>query len=50
MPVKLALKIFKSQIVPILLYGSEVWGPYMNFDYQNWDQSKTEQIQVQFLK
>ena len=29
LPVKLAIKIFNSQIAPILLYGSEVWGPYM---------------------
>ena len=37
LPVKLAIKIFKSQIVPILLYGSEMWGPYMNFDYSKWE-------------
>ena len=36
LPVKLAVKIFKRQIVPILLYGSEMWGPYMNFDYSKW--------------
>ena len=40
LPMKLAIKIFKSQIVPILLYGSEVWGPYINFDYISWDQTK----------
>ena len=26
LPIRLALKIFQSQITPILLYGSEVWG------------------------
>ena len=50
LPVKLAIKIFNTQIVPILLYGSEVWGPFMNFDYTSWDQSKTERIQTQFIK
>ena len=50
LPVKLAIKIFKSQIVPILLYGSEVWGPYMNLDYCTWDKTATERVQTQFLK
>ena len=50
LPMKLAIKIFNTQIVPILLYGSEVWGPYMNFDYTSWDQSRTERIQTQFIK
>ena len=49
-PPKLALKIFNAQIAPILLYGSEVWGPYMNYDYVNWDKSKIERTQTQFLK
>ena len=42
LPAKLAIKIFKSQIVPILLYGSEIWGPYMNIDYFSWEKSKVE--------
>jgi hypothetical protein len=50
LPLKLAKKIFQSQVVPILLYGSEVWGPYMNFDYATWDKSKIERVQTQFLK
>ena len=29
LPVKLALKVFNMQIVPILLYGAEVWGPFI---------------------
>ena len=49
-PPKLALKIFNAQIVPILLYGSEVWGPYMNYDYVSWDKGKIERTQTQFLK
>ena len=50
LPVRVALKIFNSQIMPILLYGSEVWGPYMDFDYASWDKSKIEQVHTQFLK
>ena len=50
MPPKLALKIFNAQIVPILLYGSEVWGPYMDYGYDNWDKTKIERTQTLFLK
>ena len=50
LPVKLAIKIFKSQIVPILLYDSEMWGPYMNFDYTKWETTVIERVQTQFLK
>ena len=50
LPLKLSLKIFNSQIVPILLYGSEVWGPFMDYNFETWDNSKTERIHTQFLK
>ena len=50
LPTKLAIKIFNSQIVPILLYGSEVWGPYMGHDFKTWDSSKIERTQTKFLK
>ena len=49
-PTRLALKIFNCQIKPILLYGSEVWGPYVDFDYDTWDYSQVERIHTQFLK
>ena len=47
---KLAIKIFQAQIAPILLYGLEIWAPYMNYDFDTWDKGKTERIQTQFLK
>ena len=50
LPARLAVKIFESQITPILLYGSEVWGPYVAHDYITWDKSATERVHVQFLK
>jgi exonuclease III len=50
LPTKLALKVFSSQIAPILLYGSEVWAPYSNFNFENWDKSTIERCHTQFLK
>ena len=35
MPIKLALKIFTTQLVPILLYGAEVYGPYIFKNLEN---------------
>ena len=49
-PVELSLKIFASQIAPILLYGSEVWGPYLNTDFNTWEKGETEKTHTQFLK
>lgn len=50
LPTKLALKVFSSQIAPILLYGSEVWAPYSNFNFENWDRTVIERTHTQFLK
>ena len=50
LPTRLALKIFDTQISPILLYGAEVWAPYCNYNFLNWDKSETEKIHTQFLK
>ena len=49
-PTETILNIFNSKIVPILLYGSKVWGPYINADYDSWDKTKIEQTQTLFLK
>ena len=50
LPTKLALKLFYSQISPILLYGSEVWGPYVNQKYTDWDTDNVERVHTQYLK
>ena len=42
LPPRLAIQIFTTQIVPILLYGAEVWGPYLNFDFTKWEKSETK--------
>ena len=47
-PVRLAMKIFTCQIKPILLYGSEVWGPYNNYNYDTWEYNKIEMIHTQY--
>ena len=44
LPTKLALKLFYSQISPILLYGSEVWGPYVNQKSTDWDSNNVERV------
>ena len=49
-PVKIMLNLFDTCISPILLYGSEVWAPFMNHDWIKWDTTQTEKIHVQFLK
>ena len=49
-PIRLSLKIFSSQILPILLYGAEVWAPYSNYNFKNWERSETEKCHTQFLK
>ena len=36
------LKLFDSCIAPILLYGSEIWAPFMNFDWKHWDTTQIE--------
>ena len=50
LPKKLALKLFNSLVSPILLYGSEIWGPHIDYDYNSWEKSKIERIQTQFIK
>ena len=36
--------------MPILLSGSEVWGSYMDYNFNNWDRTKIERVHIQFLK
>ena len=50
LPIKTLLKVFNACIQPILLYGSEIWGPYIDMDWENWDGSKIERVHTQFLK
>ena len=44
------LKLFDTYISPILLYGSEVWGPYLNINYTNWESTPIEKLHKQYIK
>ncbi len=49
-PITIWLKLFNSVIKPILLYGSEVWGPLMTQRHTSWDTTPTEKFNLQFCK
>ena len=48
--VELLLKIFDVSIKPILLYGCEIWAPYLNQDIAKWESTPSEQVDTQFIK
>ena len=50
LPIDIALKLFDSRINPILTYGLEVWLPFNNMSYKNWDSTEIETTQLYFLK
>ena len=50
LPIKSAIKLFTALISPILLYGCEIWEPYMDFEYEKWDDNPIEKAHTQFLK
>ena len=49
-PIRIWLKIFKSVIQPIALYGIEVWGPLANQEFSNWDKHQIETLHTEFCK
>ena len=50
LPIILALQIFTTQLAPILLYGTEVWGSYVFNNLYSWEKSEIEKVHTQFLK
>ena len=44
------IKLFDFCIAPILLYGSEIWSAYLDYDEINWDTTTIERTHTQFLK
>ncbi len=47
LPIKTMIRIFNSCIMPILTYGSEIWGPYLNLpNTKDWDKSPTEIVHM----
>ena len=49
-PVRIWLKIFNSIIEPIIMYGSEVWGPLGNQDFDKWDKHPIETLHAEICK
>ncbi len=49
-PIRIWIKIIKSVIEPIALYGCEVWGPLTNQDFTKWDKHPIETLQTELRK
>ena len=50
LPIDVVNKIFDSLFLPILMYGSEVWGVYDKNDYNTWEKDIIERTHVYFCK
>ena len=50
MPIKLLMKIYDTMVVPILLYGAEVWAASGKFIPDNWDKTAIEKQHTSLLK
>ena len=47
---KTKFKLFDMLISPILLYGSEIWEPYLNQTFEKWDSNAIEKVHLSFMK
>ena len=43
-------KLFDTLFLPIVLYGSEIWGAYDNLNIKNWEKDPVERLHTQFYK
>ena len=50
MPIKLLLKIYDTMVVPILLYGAEVWAASSQFTPDKCDKTEIEKQHTSLLK
>ena len=50
LPLDVTNKLFDSLFLPILLYGSEVWGIYDKDDFNTWEKDEVEKTQIYFCK
>ena len=51
LPIDIVNKIFDSLFLPILMYGSEVWGIYDKLDYNSWEKDTiSERTHIYFSK
>ena len=37
-------KLFDTLFLPIILYGSEIWGPYDNLNIKKWEKDPVERL------
>uniref|UniRef100_A0A4W5RDT1 ribonuclease H n=1 Tax=Hucho hucho TaxID=62062 RepID=A0A4W5RDT1_9TELE len=49
-PIRIWTKIFDSVILPIALYGSEIWGPLNKLDFKRWDKHPIEALHAEFCR
>ncbi len=49
-PIRIWTKIFDSVILPIALYGSEIWGPTSNYRHKDWHKHPLEALHVEFCR
>ncbi len=49
-PIRIWTKIFDSVILPIALYGSEIWGPTSNYSHKDWLKHPLEALHVEFCR
>ena len=49
-PIKTMLRLFDFCVSPILQYGSEIWAPYLDHDWEKWDTTQIERTHTKFLK
>ena len=49
-PIKLLLKIYDTMVVPILIYGAEVWAASCKFNPDIWDKTETGKQHTSLLK
>ena len=49
-PKKLSLLLYDMLICPILLYGCEIWEPYLDLNYDKWCENPIEKVHTQFLR
>ena len=48
-PIKIWRNTFDSVIMPIALYGCEIWGPLSKLEYIRWDKHPLEALHAEFF-
>ena len=48
LPINTCNKLFDTLFLPILLYGSEIWGAYDSMNIKKWEKDPVERLHIQF--